>query len=181
VEENMEDSTKELYMSETKHDMLEETILCAAASDEDVLEAESDSFLGKLKSFCPTLFFKLSSWERDFLGNDVPMTQAMSVVPASQYVDSSDRGDYPSVFDRTILTPPIFDSTVTSLIVPPVASPLEKVLHDSPPSNHHVPEPLLDFVIDSLILSLRETTSPVPLQVLTWHKREKAPGSYTKD
>jgi hypothetical protein len=41
---------------------------------------------------------------------------------------------------------------------------LEKVLHDSPPSNHHVSEPLLDFVIDSLILSLRETTSPVPLQ-----------------
>jgi hypothetical protein len=76
-------------MSETELDLLEETGLCAAVSDEDVMEAESDSFLGKLKSFCPTLFFKLSSWERDFLGNVVPLTQATPVVPASQDVDST--------------------------------------------------------------------------------------------
>jgi hypothetical protein len=32
----------------------------------------SDSFLGKLKAFCPALFFKLSLWERDFLVKSFP-------------------------------------------------------------------------------------------------------------
>jgi hypothetical protein len=153
VAENMEDSTKELYMSESERDFLEETGMCTAASHEDVMETESDSFLGKLKSFCPTLFFKLSSWESDFLGNVVPTTQTMSVVPASQDVAPTISGDLPSVFDRTILTPPFIDFNVTSLTVPSVAPPLEKVLHASSPSSHHVSEPFMDSMIDSLIPS----------------------------
>jgi hypothetical protein len=34
----------------------------------------SETFIGKLRNFCPSLYFKLSSWERDFLDKSFPTT-----------------------------------------------------------------------------------------------------------
>jgi hypothetical protein len=39
----------------------------AASSDEDTPGNSTATFVGKLKSLCPSLYFSLTAWERDHL------------------------------------------------------------------------------------------------------------------
>jgi hypothetical protein len=63
-----EDSTStqenDLYMSEEN---AKEVGSFLSVSEADSTGTLTDSYLGKLKYYCPSLFFKLSSWEKDFL------------------------------------------------------------------------------------------------------------------
>jgi len=69
----------------------------------------SKTFIGKLKTFCPSLYIKLLSWECDFLDNSFPTTTLPSneVVNDSKY--STSFGDSISDSNRNpVTTPPLF-------------------------------------------------------------------------
>jgi hypothetical protein len=90
---------------------------CGVASDDDVMEAISETFLGKLKSFCPILFHKLSSWERDYLGNVVFSTVTSTLFSASKEKNSLSGYDQPCVSEKMLRTLPVSDTILAKPIV----------------------------------------------------------------
>jgi hypothetical protein len=69
VDDSMDTQVNDLYMSEGD---VEEVGTFTSVSEADSSGTLSDSYLGKLKLYCPSLFFKLSSWEKDFLEKTFP-------------------------------------------------------------------------------------------------------------
>jgi hypothetical protein len=70
----MESPTKDQYMSEGD---AEEVGAFTSGNVEDITELLSGTFIGKLRFYCPSLYFKLSSWERDFLEKSYPTTNLL--------------------------------------------------------------------------------------------------------
>jgi hypothetical protein len=68
MEDNLEVHYSDLYMDEEEDVGLDAvTVDCEAGVDVD----STGSLIGKIRSFCPNIYFKLSAWERDFVENSV--------------------------------------------------------------------------------------------------------------
>jgi hypothetical protein len=66
LEESWEDQSKDLYMDlEDSQDVGGH----ATSTNEDAPGISAATIVGKLKSLCPSLYFSLTSWERDHLDN----------------------------------------------------------------------------------------------------------------
>jgi hypothetical protein len=63
-EDSLEDQSKDLYMDVADSQELGDY---AAMRVEDTSGNSVATFVGKLKSLCPSLYFSLSAWERDHL------------------------------------------------------------------------------------------------------------------
>jgi hypothetical protein len=55
---------------------------------EDGISPGLDSITGKLKTICPTLFFSLSSWEKDFLDNSSLLTSRSDTLPRGTLLEN---------------------------------------------------------------------------------------------
>jgi hypothetical protein len=109
-EESLEASTKDFYMSEADS---EELGVLAAGSVEDTPGPISDTFIGKLKTYCPALYFSLSSWERDLLDNSFSSLFAPLQVVVSGNLGTTEPGGTYTVPDRTPLHPVSLDTSVS--------------------------------------------------------------------
>jgi hypothetical protein len=74
VEEHLDFGSKDMPYIEEEQEELGAMGGFEDMCTEDKLEGESDSLLGKMKSYCPILFSKLSLWERDYLVKSVSYT-----------------------------------------------------------------------------------------------------------
>jgi hypothetical protein len=136
---------------------------CETVSPEDILGTDSDSLIGKLKSYCPSFFLSFLYGNETFLEKSV-LLHKYSLVVTDKIVDPVDKGAPNCGDDRTPMPQYFIASNVSSSVASLVLSTLEKNSPSLPPSTLPVSEPSLDSVIDTLIPSLRETTSPIPLQ-----------------
>jgi hypothetical protein len=135
---------------------------CETVGPDEFLDDATNSLTGKLKTYCPSLF--LSS----LCGNEITWKNQFcyikfSSVVSEKVVDPIDKGASICSVDRTM--PQSFNDSVVSV---PIAS--------SDPSSldlntQSLPSPILPAsdlslvsVVDSLIPSLRENTSLIPLQ-----------------
>jgi hypothetical protein len=71
--------------------------------DEPQVDA-TNTLIGKIKIYCPSLFFKLSLWERDFLENYVLLHTVSSVVN-KKGMESTDLGVALGIPDQTLPLP----------------------------------------------------------------------------
>jgi len=142
----------------------EESDICAAWSDEASSGTLLDSFLGKLKSFCPTLFIKLSSWEWDFLDKYFPSFLVPSIEDECKKKDTFVHEVPSHGSDRTPSLPtPVVISTSTPE-VSLLQTSLDMDVSTLPTTSQPVLYLNLNLVIDTLIPTLRETIIPTPLQ-----------------
>jgi hypothetical protein len=100
----MESSTKDQYMSEGGP---EEVRAFTSGNVEDITELLSGSFISKLRFYCPSLYFKLSSWESDFLEKSYPTTNLPDTRNGGNSEVSSDSGESNFDVDRNILALPL--------------------------------------------------------------------------
>jgi hypothetical protein len=130
---------------------------------EDRPEQHNLSFVGKLKQHCPSLYFSLSTWERDqldstflsdlvtspvgFLGKDFEI-EPMVTVPLAGRVETSN-----------VLLPDSEPETVEE----PSCSPLVGTSLVPGFREPDYGDISLDRVLTSLVPSFREATSPIPL------------------
>jgi hypothetical protein len=63
-EDSMEEMSKDLYTTGVD---TQEAVDYTSARVEESPEQPNTSFVGKLKQYCPSLYFSLSAWERDHL------------------------------------------------------------------------------------------------------------------
>jgi hypothetical protein len=160
-EDSLESHSKEQYMSEGD---TEEVGDFTSGPVEDSTELLSGTFIGKLRFYCPSLYFKLSSWERDFLDKSFPTTTLPTTEVACTSKNSTDNGESSSGSDRNIVaTPPVIPSPTL-----PDVSTLQPmgVIDASTSQISTLPEnaQLLDSVIDTLIPTLKDSVIPSPLQ-----------------
>jgi hypothetical protein len=77
AEDKVEEKHSDLYMSEEENVGLDTySVDIEAATDGDL----SGMLIGKLRSYCPNFYFKLSAWERDFLENFVALNKVTSMI-----------------------------------------------------------------------------------------------------
>jgi hypothetical protein len=142
----MDDPLTTAYMSQE-----EDLGLTAAPGDigEIPLDDSMGSLIGKLRSYCPTLFSKLSLWERDFLENSANL----------HHVTTSTLSTFTSELNTISLQVPTTTETPSA---PTCAtrqpSPLTEVLHPSSPSN----TPPLSITSQDTIEPLEMNTSLEP-------------------
>jgi hypothetical protein len=74
---------------------------------EDITELLSGSFIGKLRFYFPSLYFKLSSWEGDFLEKSYPATNLPDTENGGNSKVSSDSGESNFDVDRNIVALPL--------------------------------------------------------------------------
>lgn len=158
AEDSQDDSKMDAYMSEEEFGTLGDLY---AGSEAGFLEDDSASLIGKLRTFCPNLFFKLYAWECDFLQKS-SLLNAVKEGLTSKAMEAEYLGGstFETVRDTVVPQAP---SSATHL--PEVSLPL--LVSDSPylPQQTSSFAPTLDIVIDAFLPPLRVSDSPISIPI----------------
>jgi hypothetical protein len=99
-EDDMDTGSKDMQYNE---ECLEEQGLRGGGETvgmEELQDGVTNTLIGKVKTYCPSLFFKLSLWERDYLEKSA-LLHSVSSVGSEKVVDSSEKGVAFIFVDRT--------------------------------------------------------------------------------
>jgi hypothetical protein len=125
--------------------------ILAVGSTKDTPGPISDTFIGKIKRYFPSLYFSLSLWERDLLDSYFSSLSAPPQVVVSRTLGTIEPGGTSNVPNRTPLSLVSLDTSVSLPEEPSLTATMARPDNDSQTFCQPVGEQVLENMITFLV------------------------------